>query len=358
MKILILTLTFSFFSFSMDCEVKPLNSCREAKEKSFISQRKQNNALKHMKRNPNLKEDIDNILEQLTTRMNSIDVFRLMIQTDSLKPRYQFCKKSKEDRRCLIEALETPIIYSFAINEIDNTSAVILLNKLYNSKRAKYTGTLSSYTHKVKLLRKSYLKRQDKITNNSPLSIKKYSKKIKKLKHLSPRQYTLLRYNYSEIKQMGKVMQKFEQRVLANEAGLYFDYDGDGENDENYVLDEAEKYRMSVKLIKIELEKLSQTGQVFHDKKPSFHDLLVASNELGLISDNDLGQMVELPFLYEKKKSAWVKAGKITWEVGKGVIMAIPGINLFSIIPIVLVESIINAKDKANETSDLHLFTF
>ncbi len=362
MKLLALLFTFTLSLKLIACEVKPLNSCRDSYTK-HISKSKTKRALRSINKDKLLKKKIDNIFNKATIKTTHQEIFKSLLKIPSLKSRYEICQQDtehdKESLYCLKYTLSKPIYYSYAKENLDATATIILLSKLSDSKKSAFTGTLSSYARKVSLLRKSYLKNQTNTTSStSPLSQKKFLKKFGRLKKLTPRQHTLFKFNYSQIKHMGKIMQSFEKRILALKSGLFFDYDGDGENDETYFLDEADKYRMSVKLLKLELQKKSNSGEIFSGSKPDFHDLLVASNELGLISDKDLQSMVELPFLYEPKTSPWKKAGEITWAIGKGLIMAIPGANLYSIIPIVLIESYATSREQQNETSDLHLFTF
>ncbi len=356
MKILTLLLIFSGNLLADTCKPTVHNSCRDQYTK-HISSGDIRRANRLFRKNPHIKAEVDQAFSELTKNSITKDIMRSLMRIDFFKERKDQCLLYQEDELdCLRSSIKPAIIYGYIQGFFDGTATIIIMSKF--SSKSIYTGTLSSYASKIRLLRKSYLSRRDTIQNESPLSQKKYLKKLGKVKKLTPRQYTLLRYNYSQIKHMGKILQTFENRILAVSAGLYFDYDGDGQSDENYVLDEAEKYRMSVKLLKLELAKMSQGGEIFSGKQPDFHDLLVASNELGLVSDKDLTTMVELPFLYEPKKSPWAIAGKITWELGKGIIMAIPGVNLFSIVPIVLVESYVNSREQQNETSDLHIFTF
>ncbi len=360
MKLITSVLLFMLCVPILACEVKVLNSCRDGFTKN-ISQSKVRSATKALNRDQLLRKEIDQLYNVVTTDHTHQDFFNDFLKLAKLAKSFATCESDQENSKlyCLRLTLAPIIYYGYGEGHLDATATILLLSKLKSPKKAAFTGELNHYALKIKLLRKSYLLRQKKVSNEgSPLSKKKYLKRFGKLKRLTPRQNTLYKYNYSQIKKMGKIMQTLEKRILAQSSGLYYDYDGDGTPDEVYELDEAEKYRMSVKLLRLELEKQSFSDGVFADEKPDYHDLLVASNELGLVSDEDLEAMIELPYLYEEKPTFWQKAKSITWDIGKGVVMAIPGVNLYSIIPIVLVESYSKAKEKAGETSDLHLFTF
>jgi hypothetical protein len=356
--ILFLSLFLSTFQV-FACEIKVLNSCRDSFTKN-ISKSRVKRSVRKLNRDLILKNSIDTVFQSIDLKTTHSVLFQNILKISVVNKNFKNCLNLEESSQesCYRDTLAPYIYYGYGMKYFDATATIVLLSKLRGGKDSSYVGNLDSYARKVDFLRKSYLKNQEVMTNTSPLSIKKYLKKLGSLKRLTPRQNTLLKYNYSQIKFMGKIMQTFERRILSLESGLFFDYDGDGNSDETYALDEADKYRMSVKLLKLELEKLSHSGKIFAGNKPTFHDLLVASNELGLISDKDLEAMVELPFLYEKKKSPWRTAGEISWTIGKGIVMAIPGANLYSIIPIVLVESYINSKEQQDETSNLHLFTF
>ncbi|MCT4642165.1 MAG: hypothetical protein N4A33_07670 [Bacteriovoracaceae bacterium] len=355
MKIIFSLIFILNVALSNDCFIKPLNSCRDGYTKNLSksqirkAQRSKENSI------------YNSIFNSFTSKTTHQDFINSFLKIEKINKQYNRCKLNPDnsDKYCLRLSLQKIIYYGYSRKYLDATATMILLSK-FTYKKGKYSGGLDSYASKIHLLQKSYTKNQKDTTNYSlsPLSDKKYLKSFGKLKKLTPRQSTLLRYNYSQIKFMGKIMQDFEQRVLAINSGVFFDFDGDGKQDETYIFDEAEKYRLSVKLLKLELEKKSHTGEVFEGNKPDFHDLLVASSELGLINNEALAQMIEMPYLYEQKVSPWIKVGNITWEIGKSIAMAMPGINLFAIIPIVLVESIKSSKDKKNETSDLHIITF
>lgn len=316
---------------------------------------------------PSLKSELVNTFQRATKKSSHNEIFKSILDIPYFKTQYENCldensyrDESKAKIKCIASTVERPIYYAYSIGLLDETATIIFLSKINGGKSASLTGRIGAYSHKIDLLRKSYVSKQGAYREQkaSPLSEKNFLKKFGKLKKLSPRQSTLLRYNYTQIKVMGDILIEFDKRANAISSGIYFDFDGDGQVDDTYVMDPADQYRASVKLLKLKLEKESQSGGLFHKNKPSFEDLLVSANELGLISDEDLTAMTELPYLYKEGVPLWKKAANIAWEVGKGVIMAIPGVNLYSIIPIVLVESYIDSKERANETSDLHLITF
>ncbi len=260
---------------------------------------------------------------------------------------------------CQYLTLEEAIYTSYGKSYLDATAATILLMKLKNNKKSKLVGSLNSYINKSQLLRKSFLKNREleTISDPAPLSQKKYLASFSSLRRMTPRQNLLLKYNYTQIKYMGKMLQKMDERMRAMQAGLFYDYDGDGQPDEMISIDSAEQYRMTVKLLNLELEKESYSTGVFAGKKPEFMDLLAAASELGLIDDLQLKSMVELPSLYEdKRKEKWKLVGEMALNIVEGVLMVIPGVNLYAIIPIVVVESYFEAKELKTQPSNLHLF--
>lgn len=369
MKFGALFVPFIFMSFATKagaCEYSAFNSCRDSFTKN-ISERKTEKARKEIDGFAPLSIEIGKVFRAADKSDSHNDLFKDLIKISYLKEDYESCLSSNWFRRetqrkihCVQKTVEDPIYYAYSRGHLDATATIILLSKIQNKKKAAVTGRFGAYAHKVELLRNNYLANQGAFNDgaSSPLSKKKYLEKFGKLKKLTPRQKTLLKYNYTQIKLLGDILIEFDKRVQAASAGIFYDFDGDGDPDDVYVLDPAEQYRATVKLLKLRLEKESRSGGPFYKNRPDFNDLLVAGNELGLISDKDLEAMIELPHLYEEGTPFWEKAGKIAWEVGKGVIMAVPGVNLYAIVPIVLVESYRDSKERADETSDLHLFTF
>jgi hypothetical protein len=357
---LILLLLFTTSSV-MACRYSVLNSCRDTYTK-HLSKSRIKRARKRVYRDYKVREQVDRIYKSVTRRTHQSELFSKLLKIPAYKEEYDYCmgEEGSTQKSCLGDTLSDSIYYAYSLDYIDATAAIILLTKFSSDKKAKVTGDLDSYANKIYLIRRSYEKRRGKGVSlyPSPISQKKYLTKIYGLKRLTPRQSTLMRFNYSQIKKMGQMMVEFDKRANALSSGVYYDYDGDGEMDEQIPFDPAEQYRLTVKLLLKELEEESRTGGIFAGKKPTWHDLLVSANELGLIKDSDLKSMIELPHLYEEKKAKWEVAAEIAWEVGKGVVMVIPGVNLYAIIPIVLVESYINSREQRNEPSDLHIISF
>jgi hypothetical protein len=356
MKILLIAFIVSLNSFA--CKVSQFNSCRDGGIEYFSAREIRKSLTHHLYRYPKATAEIEKIFSKAPRSSSSVDLFNSLLHVSRIEESFNRCLQySTEVDSCLVKAIKPAIVFGYKHQYLDATSSMILMEnlKVYR-KTGKEKIRLSLYSNKIRLNYKSYKKRQGENVEASPLNHQKYFLKQKELGKISPRQHTLLKYNYPQLKIMADMLLTFDKRVNALEGGLYFRYSD--EEVENISLDNADVYRMTVKLLLRDLKIKGSASGVFEGKQPKFHDLIVAASELGYLNDKVLSQMLELPYLYEKPIPKWKKALKITWDITKATVPVIPGVGLYSIIPIVLVESYLSSREKKDEVSDLHIITF
>ncbi len=364
---LLILISFSIFlsSWAIACDGEsPLNSCRDNGSK-YLS-----NSL--LRRNLNSYRMIDDQLSTIIKNLSSVTNEKIflfkILDIEEVKLQVKDCvnfinlQTDEPLKFCREEVLKNIFYYLRANNYIDDTAAVLLLGKTSGSSKVKSLlnkKDILSYSDSMIKVQKKYLE-NTKLDRDgilpATLNQKEYLRDFYYLKKLTPRQNLFLKYNYIEIRYLGKLYIEFNKMMNAQNAGIFWDYDGDGKEDKIYSLDPADKYKLALKMILLTLEKENQTGGILEGKQPSMLELMSAANELGYISDEVLKELIEIPSLYKKKVPKWKIALKITARIGKGIVMAIPGVNLYAIIPIVLVESYFEGKKYQKRTSDLHLF--
>jgi hypothetical protein len=359
--LLISSLVFFIIGTTQACVSTTLNSCRDIK--ALESRHIGTLQIKQLrKRYQSTRSELKSKLIQLPSHADEQLIFTLLFKLPEVEQHFDQCMQNLSEieqrlEMCQSFILEDLIRLAFADELIDETSSLILKHQATQNKRAPFFGRITDYAGKIRLIQKNRnLNRNDSPITEATLNHKNHRTSFGKLKKITPRQKLLLQYNYTQIKYMGDILLKLDRRMQAQRAGVFYDYNNDGIADDSYIIDAADQYRMTVKLLKLELEKESHQGGMFADNKPTFTDLLSAAEELGLIESEQLKVMLDLPELNQKKEEKWKMAGKIAYNIGKGVLMVIPGVNIYAIIPIVLVESYFENKKLQNNTSDLHLF--
>jgi hypothetical protein len=342
--------------FSFACEVTLLNSCRDLqKSTAFISGRTLRKVEKRMNQNPKILNDLNRVFSD--TNLKSEKDFLQSLQ-NRLRIDY-----SCRTERCKRRKTKRYLVYAYSKGLIDETS-FIFLNRTLKLKKgskeapllAQYLDTRFSIERDLNTIKKHSGEERVISDYSDMLNKKDYRIKMKGIGKLSPRQSLYLKYNRDQISRLGALLIELDKRLRASSSGIYFDFDADGEIDEKHPIDTAEQYRLGVRLLRLELEKLSQSGEAFEGKQITYMDLLAAANELELFEKKLFDSMIQATLLYSPKKKNWSAILSFMGSIAKTALSVIPGVNLVSMLPIIVVESYFESKNIQAARTDKHLF--
>lgn len=261
---------------------------------------------------------------------------------------------------CTQKILRESINLAYSSNHLDDVSFLILKDAINFYK----TFDQNRDVEDLEIL-------QDKFKKMLPLDIKKYAQKRKLVslkkpllesikayplsdkgfrtnKH-TPRQFLYLRYSETQIKKLSEIVAKMNERFLSDSAYLSF-----GENDK-IELSPEEKYRAAKKLLKITLNKEKSKG-ILAGTNPSYTDMLTAALETGDLPSELVSELTNHEEFKAAKKD-YKKLLHFAYGIGKTVLLSTPGIGMYAILPIMVIEAVMQSKTQKdkNENSD-HLF--
>lgn len=351
-NIIFLVLMTKVFSDELQCTPSYLNSCKDHTVLKSLK-RKAKRLLKKLKNND--RELLEKISDNHRTQFKSLnfELIKLERSQDALSR----CESSDPldlelSKKCPALILKERYFELYGLSLIDETTLIYALNAFHRDISFSNFDLLDNYWPNS---RRFQYKEQTVSLLENPLN--DLREKMKGLKYrLTPRQKLYTRFNSIQINAMAELLKEFNKRVQSLSSGLFYDFDADERPDEILVLDPSEQYRMTLKLLRRKLHMMSLPEGVFAGKKPTMLDLLSAAYEVQLVSNQELKVMLEFPGLVDRKTPKWKKALNMTWEMSKLVVSSIPGVNLYAIIPIVIIEGIANQRRSQNEVSDLHLF--
>jgi len=347
MKYLVLFLSISTFA----CTKTVLNLCKA--ESGLHSKVKEKSIAKFLDRTKvsNIKSDD---LIHSSKSLSSRELIGFYNDSIEFNREVEQCLLKKTAQNCYKFVMKLVVHSLYEKKYIDELSVLLFYNDLIFEKNEKMNlPDLKSYSSKVKMLNR---KNQKIEASCFSCSMKGYQ--IGKLKNLSLNQIVLLKYSYFELAMLNDTLKNYNKRITSLKSGIYFDYDGDGVVDEDIPLDAAEQSRVALKLLMLELNSLNEQGSLLAGKRPQSLDLLVASSYFNEFDDELLTEMFSNPYLKERKVPFYKKILNVTRRITESVLMIIPGVNIYAVIPIVVVNAVENYKKEQNENSDLHIITF
>jgi hypothetical protein len=255
--------------------------------------------------------------------------------------------------RCEKGILKAVFLIARNHNKIDDVFLFLINHELDRRKRR--VTSLVDYFYKLESTKKY------RAENNYDTSIvekslfnngKQYIKKEKGLGQLTPRQRLYLFYSEDEVETMAVILKTFLNRSFATSGYLVFESE-DGIKD-RIELSATEKYKAAVKLLDREIKR------AFHNRKlkkyPYYSDILASGLEVGIISNEMLNEMLQLPEIQESYTSIWKKIGKIAFRVGKSVLVLNPATSLYAMTAFLLIDSARQIKEENEKISTDHLF--
>lgn len=241
---------------------------------------------------------------------------------------------------------------------LDDTAFSTLYNDLKNQDKKKYVKLISlpSYEQALNVLRAKYIEN----TKHSPVQETVFDYKWKEfyLKingvYLSPRAKLYNQYNTYQIKQLAKIMDETMKNMNAQNIAITVDENGDGKAERSYDLPIPEKYRMALRLLNLEKQRLVKEGILM--TVPQNIDLLTAAFESGLIDGEILQELVNMKELKVKNFDRYKVYKQMLVRIGKSAVTAIPVAGPILIIPIVVIESYIELRKNNNVSEASHIF--
>lgn len=192
---------------------------------------------------------------------------------------------------------------------------------------------------------------QEEIEFNLFNAGKGFLKREKGFGILTPRQRLFLFYSEDEIELMANTLETFLNRHFSDSSFLVF---MTGEAEEKIELSSGEQYQAAVKLLNRDLKRAHVKGDL--TRYPLYSDLLAAGLETGVLSNELLNEIIQLPELKDEHTSTWAKIGKIAARVGKTVLIVNPGTSLYALTAFLVIDSVKQIKEQNEKTSSDHLF--
>lgn len=259
---------------------------------------------------------------------------------------------------CQRKTTKRSLIVARDLNLIDDLTYQIIflrLGKLTSTvkKKAASLPTLPEYYWRLK-----YTKNIRKNVFNqgpSPLGIKKFYQKLGKNKKMSPRQRLYSYYNGVQIQALSNLLHEALLMMNSQIVNITFDYEGDGVLDKSIELSYSEKYRLAHKHLRIMIRDAHNEG-ILKGKPISFLDLMEASYELGNIDIEAFQALLAMPELNSPKEPGWKIYAKMMYRIGKSALIFVPGIGPYSIIPITLIETLVQPRSVDEDPSSFSYF--
>ncbi len=333
---------------------------REA-ESSLATTRKLNRINKSLSKST-LKSDLikSKLLQDLQEgRVSASDFASEVTQLNYFKQKINDCiHVNPEDEYrpadCQKFISEDIVYYLRANNHIDDTAGLILLAHIkQDRKQLSWLATraldIPSYLRTLEGLSKS-LERKEVKPTSTMLASRDQRRRVKPWGKISPRQELFLKYNLFEIKVLTEILERTQKRIAAAKIAIIVDYDGNGDIDETIDVSPSERYRFAQNMLKLELVKeTGPDGFLPHASVEGPH-MIMASSELGFISEDVLKQLIQMPELKAKKSEKGKVYLNALWSIGKAGLLAVPG-GIYLILPIVVIESYFQGK-KAQEAKN------
>lgn len=255
---------------------------------------------------------------------------------------------------CRLYITKDIVLYLRSQEEIDDTAGLILLAHIkQDQKQLSWLNSraldIPSHLRTLEGLSKS-LARKNMKPEATILSARQQRRQVRPWGKISPRQELFLKYNLFEIKVLTEILERTQKRISAAKVSIIVDYDGNGEADETIAVSPSERYRFAQNMLKLEL--LKETGPegfLPHAQVEGPH-MIMASSELGFISEDVLKQLISMPELKAKKSEKGKVYLNALWSIGKAGLLAIPG-GIYLALPIVIIESYFQGK-KAQEAKN------
>lgn len=241
---------------------------------------------------------------------------------------------------------------------LDDPAFATLYNDLKNAGKKKHIKlmNLPNYEQALKALRKKYQENSGKLPEEQTVFDFKWKEFFLKVNgvYLSPRAKLYNQYNTYQIKQLAKLMDDTMKTMSAEKISINVDYDGNGTAERTYELPIPEKYRMALRLLNLEKQRLVQEGML--SAPPQNLDLLTAAFESGLIDGELLNELVNMKELKVKNFDRYKVYKQMLVRIGKAAVTAIPVAGPILIIPIVIIESYIDIRKNNNVSDASHIF--
>ncbi len=339
-------LLFSLNSFA--CFKTVLNRCKSDGSLHSISKDRQ------IKRYVNTDFKQENLLK-VTSSLSAKDLVRRYKEGEVFNKNIKICQSKKIARNCYKFALRVMIQSLYKQKLVDELSVLLFYNDLIVEKKDRLSlPDLKSYSSKVRALNK----KNKQVSKNTCFSCSIKGYKVGKIKGLNLDEYVMLKYSYLQLAVLNKTLVNYSKRITSLKAGFFFDYENDGEFDEVIELDPSEATRLSIKLLRLELEKLSYKGEILNGVKVNTLELLAVSSNFMNLDEEILKEIFSGPYLKDKRKPIWKKVLSVTRRIGESVLLIIPGVNVYAALPIVLLNAYEDFRKEQNENSDLHIVTF
>jgi len=152
----------------------------------------------------------------------------------------------------------------------------------------------------------------------------------KKHRGITPNERLLITYNYAQIKFLAELMNKTMHRMNAAQAEIRFDTPN--EQAEIISLTVTEQYRLALRLFQRDLENL-QLSEQFAGLKIQYQDVIAASFELGLVSEQEINTVLGFEELWNPRQTkldrflSIVQIGALFVPYGQLVSIAIVGLE-------------------------------
>ncbi len=292
------------------------------------------------------------ILEKLQSGEIRAQVFiEILKKTNSLQSALHHCFNPFG---CEKGALKEAVLYLRSIKEIDDTAGLILLAHVKNNKKQlnwlqHRKLDLPDYINTLKGIERSRTS-LNAVLEGSSLTSRKRRVSVKPWGKISPRQELFLKYDLFEIKVLTGILEKTQKRITADSIAIIVDFDGDGSTDETIPVSPAERYRFAHKMLTLEVENETLSQGFLAGKAVAGPHLIMAASEMGLVNEQILNELIQMPELQNKKSEKGKMYLNALWSIGKAGLMAVPG-GIYFVLPIVIVESYFSAqkeKEKKN----------
>lgn len=234
-------------------------------------------------------------------------------------------KRAKARNFCIEDELKKLIRENFSKDKKQKIK--IALNKMsqelgLSSEYARFIQDFVSHNlHKENLTLKEYILKKKVLRTQYPLPLEdEYSDEVtlkKKKTKNSLRMELYQRYSYVQMILMGKIITDLKTHLDSQRIEILV-YERDSENLARTIsLDPMERFRFAISYLRKEMDGLVKNS-LFNGMKPSYEDIILASYELGIISEKEWKEVRELEFIWNPQKTIWEKVaywGKLALPV-------------------------------------------
>lgn len=154
-------------------------------------------------------------------------------------------------------------------------------------------------------------------------------------------------YNSTQVMMLAQIIEKTAKRMDAKQASIHWEYGGDVDETEIYVLSPMEQYRAAIRMLRKDMAEVMRSDS-FRTKGLQYEHLIAAAYEAGYIRSEELDYVLRFEELWNPKTPKWKAYANFAFSLaGTAAFYLPPPWNIIGAIGLVLTQSkLVNGDEK------------